>query len=126
MRIAPVSNIRPSGRAPRGARVALMLAGVVALAGCTTVKGWFGGKAGNALKPAELTDFAATAKAERLWALDLGDGEGALGARQGPVVADGRVYTIDTAGTVRAFNASSGDQLWSARFGDIGNNSGAV
>ena len=112
MRIAPVSNIRPSGRAPRGARVALVLAGVVALAGCTTVKGWFGGKAGNALKPAELTDFAATAKAERLWALDLGDGEGALGARQGPVVADGRVYAAALEGGVSAIDLQSGKRVW--------------
>jgi outer membrane protein assembly factor BamB len=40
----------------------------------------------------------------------------------GPVVAAGKVYTIDTTGTVRAFDARNGGALWSARFGsDSGN-----
>ena len=61
------------------------------------------------------------------WTASIGEGssnKGRLGG--GPVMADGRVYTIDTMGTVRAFDASNGGQVWSARFGDIGNNSGAV
>src|SRR5690606_30856545 len=44
----------------------------------------------------------------------------------GPVVAEGKVFTIDTSGTVRAFNAGTGSQLWSARFGEIGDNSASV
>ena len=61
------------------------------------------------------------------WTASIGAGssnKGRLGG--GPVVADGKVFTIDTAGTVRAFDASNGGQLWSARFGKIGGNSGAV
>jgi outer membrane protein assembly factor BamB len=61
------------------------------------------------------------------WTASIGEGssnKARLGG--GPVVADGRVYTIDTAGTVRAFSVSNGSQVWSARFGDIGNNGGAV
>ncbi|MDV3256829.1 MAG: PQQ-binding-like beta-propeller repeat protein [Sphingomonas sp.] len=61
------------------------------------------------------------------WTASIGQGsdkDRRLGG--GPVVAEGKVFTIDTAGTVRAFNASSGQQLWSARFGDIGENAGAV
>ena len=60
------------------------------------------------------------------WTASIGQGssnKGRLGG--GPVVADGRIYTIDTMGTVRAFSASNGGQLWSARFGEIGNNSGS-
>ena len=34
-----------------------------------------------------------------------------------PVIADGRVYTIDTQSTVRAFDANSGASVWSTRFG---------
>ena len=93
-------------------RIALVLACVTALAGCNTVKGWFGDKSSVALEPAELADFAATAKAERLWALDLGDGEGALGARQGPVVADGRVYAAALEGGVSAIDLQSGKRVW--------------
>ncbi|MCW3798301.1 PQQ-binding-like beta-propeller repeat protein [Sphingomonas sp. BN140010] len=34
-----------------------------------------------------------------------------------PVVADGKVFTIDTTSTVRAFEAASGRQLWATQFG---------
>ena len=61
------------------------------------------------------------------WTASIGEGsspKGRLGG--GPVVADGKVFTIDTQGTVRAFDSNSGGQLWSARFGDIGGNSASV
>ena len=61
------------------------------------------------------------------WTQSIGKGsdkDGRLGG--GPVVADGKIFTIDTTGTVRAFDASSGGQIWSARFGEIGDNAGAV
>ncbi len=35
----------------------------------------------------------------------------------GPVVADGRVYTIDTTSTVRAFDVRTGAPVWTASFG---------
>ena len=38
----------------------------------------------------------------------------------GPVVGDGRVYTIDTVGTVRAFDTRNGGQIWQSTFGDFG------
>ncbi|RIX32125.1 outer membrane protein assembly factor BamB family protein [Sphingomonas edaphi] len=61
------------------------------------------------------------------WTASIGEGSSAKGRLGGgPVVADGKVFTIDTQGTVRAFDANSGGQLWSARFGDIGNNSASV
>lgn len=61
------------------------------------------------------------------WTASIGEGSSAKGRLGGgPVVADGKVFTIDTQGTVRAFDANSGGQLWSARFGDIANNSGSV
>lgn len=41
----------------------------------------------------------------------------------GPVVADGKVFTVDTQATVRAFDAASGRQLWATQFGvERGNN----
>jgi len=57
------------------------------------------------------------------WTASIGRGsdtKGRLGG--GPVVAEGKVFTIDTTGTVRAFDANSGGQIWSARFGDVGEN----
>ena len=47
-------------------------------------------------------------------------GAGTTRARRlggGPVVAGGKVFTIDTVGTVRAFDARSGAAVWSTGFG---------
>jgi outer membrane protein assembly factor BamB len=105
-------------RAGRGrAFLVLLLAGAVALAGCSTVKNMFTSKKGRALKPAELTEFAPTAKAERVWATSVGQGEDRLGARQGPVVADGRVYAAARDG-VGAWDLQTGKQAW--RYEDKG------
>ena len=49
----------------------------------------------------------------RVWEVSIG--AGASKTRRlasGPVVADGRVFTIDTAATVRAFSADTGANLW--------------
>jgi len=40
-----------------------------------------------------------------------------------PVVADGKLYVIDTHANVHAFDAKSGDALWTADFGSKGSNS---
>jgi outer membrane protein assembly factor BamB len=55
------------------------------------------------------------------WSAVIGEGSD-KGARlvSGPVVGGGRVYTIDTQGTVRAFDAATGAVAWSTRFGDTG------
>jgi len=61
------------------------------------------------------------------WTVSIGEGSSTkarLGG--GPVVADGRVYTIDTNGTVRAFDERNGGQIWSARFGEAGENSASL
>lgn len=52
---------------------------------------------------------------ERVWSVSIGDG-GATTRRllAGPVVADGRIYTIDTSANVRAFNTADGRPLWTA------------
>ena len=61
------------------------------------------------------------------WTTSIGKGsdkDGRLGG--GPVVADGKVFTIDTAGSVRAFDARNGGQIWSVRFGEVGDNSASI
>ncbi|WP_114954153.1 PQQ-binding-like beta-propeller repeat protein [Sphingosinicella terrae] len=50
------------------------------------------------------------------WSVSIGEGSSAqarLAAE--PVVADGRIYTIDTRATVRAFDANTGAVLWSTQ-----------
>jgi outer membrane protein assembly factor BamB len=89
----------------------LLLGAAVALGGCSTMKGWFTGRNAKLLAPAELTDFTATAQAERVWSTSVGDGEGQLGTREGPAVADGRVYAAGNDG-VGAWDLQTGKQVW--------------
>ena len=61
------------------------------------------------------------------WTASIGRGSdksGRLGG--GPVVANGKVFTMDTTGTVRAFSAENGAQLWSTRFGEVGDNAASI
>ena len=52
----------------------------------------------------------------RVFSVSIGRGT-SLSARlaSAPIVANGRVFTIDTMGSVRAFNASTGAAVWSAQ-----------
>lgn len=98
------------------ARASLVLAGVLMVGGCSTVKGWFGGgknsEAKKAAEPAELTDFSPTATVSRLWSTSVGKGEDRLGARQGPAIADGHVYAAAVKGGVTALDLKSGKSVW--------------
>ena len=84
------------------------------LSGCSTIKGWFGSKKDDAkpTEPAELVDFTPSATVSRLWSANAGKGEDRLGVRQGPVVADGRVYAAAIKGGVRAFDLRTGKPVW--------------
>jgi outer membrane protein assembly factor BamB len=95
-------------------RFALLLAAVMATAGCSTIKGWFGAgdEKKKASEPAELTEFTATASVSKLWSAKAGKGERRVGARQGPAIADGRVYAAAVEGGVRAFDLQSGAVAW--------------
>lgn len=50
---------------------------------------------------------------ERVWEVDYGSGSaGRQKVLSAPIVADGRLFTKDSAFRVRAFNAESGDFIW--------------
>jgi outer membrane protein assembly factor BamB len=94
-------------------KASLVLACVFALSGCTTVKGWFGGKDDDKpSEPAKLVDFTPTVTVNKLWSASAGKGEGRIGVRQGPAVADGRVYAAAINGGVRAFDLQTGAVQW--------------
>lgn len=96
----------------KAARFWLVAAGILLLAGCSTIGGWFGGRSNDALKPAELSSFAATAAPQRLWSVDVGSGEDELGARQAPAVDGGRVFAAAVEGGVTALDLQSGQAVW--------------
>ncbi len=83
--------------------------------GCGSVKSVFRGKDADARKaqePADLADFTPTVKVGKLWAVDLGKGEGRIGVRQRPTVVDGKVYAAAIGGGVLALDLHTGQVLW--------------
>lgn len=93
---------------------AIVLLGA-ALSGCSTVKGWFTSKdaaAKKAQEPAELVDFKPTVEVRKIWSTGIGKGEGRIGVRQHPAVADGRVYAAAVEGGVVALDLQTGKQVW--------------
>jgi len=95
------------------ARLVLVAVCATALAGCSTIKGWFGGKdKDRSAEPSELTEFAPSANVSRIWSVSAGKGEDLLGVRQGPAIADGRVYAAAIEGGVRAFDLQTGATAW--------------
>ncbi len=80
---------------------------------------------GNAAK---LVEHAALgASIGQAWSATIGAGSTRsrrLGG--GPVVAGGKVYTIDTLGSVRAHDATTGGVVWAARFGDAKGNENSL
>ena len=103
-----------STRAPAASlvRIGLLAVCVASLAGCSTIKGWFGDKDDKDSDPAKLVEFTPTATVTELWSADAGKGEDLLGARQRPVVMDGRVYAAAIEGGVHAFDLQTGASVW--------------
>ncbi len=93
---------------------AIVLLGA-ALSGCSTVKGWFTSKdaaAKKAQEPAELVDFKPTVQVRKVWKTGVGKGEGRIGVRQHPAVADGKVFAAAVQGGVVALDLQTGKQVW--------------
>jgi outer membrane protein assembly factor BamB len=78
--------------------------------------GQSGGNASKSMGHVELGQSLGVA-----WTVSIGQGSDSKARLvSGPVVGDGRVYTIDTVGTVRAFDTRNGGQIWQSTFGDFG------
>jgi outer membrane protein assembly factor BamB len=61
------------------------------------------------------------------WSVSIGSGSGPSGRLAAePVVANGRVYTIDTRATVRAFDANTGGRVWETQVRGEGAQTGTL
>lgn len=107
-----VSYTSMSQPAIRQGTIAVLVACSLAFSGCTSVKNLFTSKKVKALQPAELAEFTPSVSVNRLWSAQAGKGEGLLGARQAPAIADGRVYAAAVRGGVRAFDLQTGAPVW--------------
>ena len=76
----------------------------------------WGQSGGNAAK--SMGHLALGSALGTAWSVSIGEGNNKSARLAGaPVVGGGRVYTIDTVGTVRAFDTRNGGQVWSTSFG---------
>lgn len=83
------------------------------LAGCSTMRGWFGSSKGSKQeKPAALVEITPTVRIDKLWTAKLGQGEARIGVGQRPAVNDGRVYVAAADSGVRALDLATGRALW--------------
>lgn len=63
----------------------------------------------------------------RAWTADIGEGsQSRARLASAPVVANGRIYTIDTQAMVRAFDARTGAQVWAHEVGDPKDRRGGI
>ena len=66
----------------------------------------------NAEPPADLVDFDASAKAEKLWSVSIGDGVAQQYLKLYPLLLTDRLIAADRSGKVVAVNAITGKIIW--------------
>ena len=115
------------GAAPAGLRLlrpATLAALALVAAGCS----WFswvpgigdGDKGPDPMKPAELVDFNAEVRIQRLWRASVGKGLGRKYLRLNPMVLANRIYAADGYGVVEARDRFTGRRVWRAEVGPFG------
>src|SRR5699024_1423860 len=78
----------------------------LALAGCQTIGGWFGG--GDKLEPAELVPISQPIPIKRVWSADAGKGTNPSQPSIRPVHEGGWIWTADYRGLITAVDADTG------------------
>ena len=114
--IGTVATASAVGRLAAGL-VRFTLVGVLSLlGGCTTVNEYFVGT-DTAEPPAELKEVQATIEVQEVWSKRVGDGVSEQYLKLRPAIANGRLYAADRDGEVSAYDASTGELLWSTKTG---------
>lgn len=88
-------------------KLVILLLAAQWLAACS----WLRGEE-NATPPTELTEIQPRATLVKLWERDIGAGLDEQFLRLRPAVAGGSVFAAERKGTVHAFDAINGQQLW--------------
>ncbi|MGD2116974.1 MAG: outer membrane protein assembly factor BamB [Chromatiales bacterium] len=88
----------------------LLLSGCGSMADPTT---WFGDDEEVGFQPNELTDLKNAIQVKKLWSRDVGAGTDKKQLSLAPRVDLGRVFVADAEGLVQAYDARTGDRLWS-------------
>ena len=96
-----------------------LIALVVVMSGCATIKGWFNDvKKENIEPPTPLSEpFTSTINIQHVWSERVGAGAEKTGVRMRPAYADGKLYAASTTGALEAFDAATGHSLWRKELG---------
>lgn len=97
-------------------RIAVALLLPTLLTGCgvgETVSGWFSKEDKTVVPPAPLVEFQQTVNTIKIWSRGTGDGTDEQYLKLSPVVANQRIYVVDTDGDLTAMDATNGDEIWS-------------
>lgn len=95
-------------QAPLFLRLCSGLALLLALGGCSTIKGWFESAKGE-VEPAKLVEFRESAKFEMRWHVDLGDTGNSL---LQPALTESAIYGVSGKGMLTRLERASGKQVW--------------
>ncbi len=97
-------------------RLFLLLPALAVVAGCgtmDTVKDWFA-EDKTVVPPTPLVDVQPSINVVELWSRNTGSGTDEQYLELTPVVANQRVYVVDTYGNLLALDAANGRKIWSA------------
>ncbi|MEC8357134.1 MAG: outer membrane protein assembly factor BamB [Pseudomonadota bacterium] len=101
-----------------GLKTLTMLSIVLVLTGCAGVNlnplEWFSPDE-EVNPPKELVDISAEVRLDRLWSVDVGNGQGDNYTEITPAIAGRVIFAASENGTVLAVNLDSGDVLWRSR-----------
>ena len=97
------------------------LAAIPVIAPAPTVNGAWAQPGGNAAK--SMGNPALGASLRQIWSATIPGSSSKVRLAAGPVIADGRVYVIDTQAVVHAFSAANGARLWQAALAEKGKDS---
>lgn len=103
-------------------RMGGIVAFVVMMSGCATIKGWFNDtKKENIEPPTPLSEqFTGTLSITKVWSDRVGKGAEKTGAEIRPAYSDGKIYAASTTGIVEALDAATGHSLWRKQAGSRG------
>jgi outer membrane protein assembly factor BamB len=92
------------------ARVFILAALLLGLAGCQTIGGWFDGD-DEEQGPAELVEFSPTVQPREIWAASISRDRGRSRPGLRPVYDSQEIWVADPRGRISAVNADSGDAI---------------
>lgn len=86
---------------------------VVALGGCSTIKGWFElDDDEDPTQPFELQDLEASVTSKKLWSTGVGNGQGDGLYKLQPVIRGDMIYAASAEGEIKALNRLTGKTQW--------------